>query len=68
MKKLKKLNLREDTSILNQSELKLIRGGETFYFCRCKGDENAHDASSCEDCIKSCGGKENTSSCAYVNV
>ena len=32
--KLKKMKLRNDASILTQSELKLIRGGETFYYCR----------------------------------
>lgn len=38
--KLKKIKLRNDASILTQSELKLIRGGETFYYCRCKENED----------------------------
>lgn len=66
--KLKKIKLRNDASILTQSELKLIRGGETFYYCRCKENEDTFNTSSCEDCVNKCGGKEYTSSCAYVNV
>ena len=49
--KLKKMKLRNDASILTQSELKLIRGGETFYYCRCKENEDAFNTSSCEDCV-----------------
>lgn len=65
MKKLEKLFINKmNAKVLNQQEMKFLKGGEVY--CHCIGDSGSQPAGNCGECPSRCGinGVQN---CNYVH-